>query len=79
MSAVGTVPSTAAGNPCPVLSRMEGVDVTSVSSATPLYHVVVRLTLWERLNALVGCDVPSEKSVKAAVTGLMLSRPRASR
>ena len=57
----------------------QGVDVTSVSSVTPLHCAVVRLTLWEWLNALVGCDVPSEKSVKAAVTGLMPSRPRASR
>ena len=47
--------------------------MTSVLSATPLYRAVVRLTLWEWLNALVGCDVPS---VKAAVTGLMPSRPR---
>ena len=34
---------------------------------------------WEWLNALVGRDVLSEKSVKAEVTGLMPSRPRASR
>ena len=52
--------------------------MTPVSSVTPLYRAVVRLTLWEWLNALVGCDVLSEKSVKAAVTGLMPSRLRAS-
>ena len=56
-----------------------GVDVTPVSSATPLYRAVVRLTSREWLDALVGCDVLSEKSVKAMVMGLMPSRPRASR
>ena len=71
--AVGTVPSTAACNPCLVLSGWHGIDVAPVSSATPLYRAVVRLTLQEWLDALVGCDVPLEKSVKAAVTGLMPS------
>ena len=65
--------------PAPSCPGWQGVDVISVSSATPLYRAIVRLTLWEWLNALVGRDVPSEKSVKAAVTGLMPSRPRASR
>ena len=65
--------------PAPSYPGWQGVDVTSVSSATPLYRAIVWLTLWEWLNALVGCDVPSEKSVKAAVMGLMPSRPRASR
>ena len=61
---------------CP---RRHGVDVTPISLATPLYRAVVRLTSWEWLDALVGCDVLSEKLVKAAVTGLLPSRPRASR
>ena len=56
-----------------------GIDVTHVSSATPLYRAIVRLTSREWLNALVGRDVLSEKSVKAEVTGLMPSGPRASR
>ena len=64
--------------PAPFCPRWQGVDVTSVSSVTPLHYAVVRLTLWEWLNTSVGCDVPSEKSVKAA-TGLMPSRPRARR
>ena len=53
--------------------------MTSVSSATPLYHAVVRLTSREWLNVLVGCDVLSEKSVKAVVTGMTPRRPQASR
>ena len=61
---------------CPGL---HGVDVTTVSSATPLYRAVMRLTSWEWLNVLVGCDVSSEKLVKAVVMGLMPRRPRASR
>ena len=65
--------------PAPSYPRWHGIDVTPVSSATPLYCAVVRLTSREWLDALVGYNVPSEKSVKAAVTGLMPSRPRASR
>ena len=61
---------------CP---RLHGVDVTPVSSATPLYCADVRLTSREWLDALVGRGVLSEKLIKAAVTGLMPSRPRASR
>ena len=64
--------------PAPSCPGWQGIDVTSVSSVTPLHCAVVRQTLWEWLNASVGCDVPSEKSVKAA-TGLMPSRPRARR
>ena len=65
--------------PAPSCPGLHGVDVTPVSSATPLYRAVVRLMSWEWLDTLVGCDVPSEKSIKAAVMGLMPSRPRASR
>ena len=53
--------------------------MTPVSLATPLYRAVVWLTLREWLNVLVGCDVSSGKSVKAAVMELMPSRPRVSR
>ena len=65
--------------PIPSCPGLHGVDVTPISSATPLYQAVVRLMLREWLDALVGCDVLSEESVKAAVTGSLLSRPRASR
>ena len=41
-----------------------------VSSAALLCRAVVRLISWERLNALVGRDVLSEKLVKAEATGL---------
>jgi hypothetical protein len=51
--------------------------VTPISSATPLYRAVIRLTSQEWLDALVGCDVLSEKLVKAEATGLLLSQPRA--
>ena len=68
---MGTVPSTVAGNPCPVLSP--------VLSATPLYCADVRLTLREWLDALIGHDVLSEKSVETEATRLLPSRPRASR
>ena len=64
--------------PAPSCPGWQGVDVTFVSSVTPLHCAVVRLMLWEWLNASIGCDVPSEKSVKA-VTGLMPSWPRAIR
>ena len=67
---MGTVPSTVAGNPCPVLSP--------VPSATSLYYVVVRLTLREWLDKLIGCDILSEKSVETEATRLLPSRPRAS-
>ena len=50
--------------------------MTPVPSATPLYCADARLTLRERLDALIGCDVLSEKSVEAAVTGSLPSRPR---
>ena len=65
--------------PAPSCPGRHGVDVTPVSSATPLCRTVVRLISREWLNALVRRDVLSEKSVKAVVTGLMPSRPRASR
>ena len=65
--------------PAPSCPGRHGVDVTHVSSATLLYRAGVRLMSREWLDALVGCDVLSEKSVKAEVTGLMPSRPRASR
>ena len=65
--------------PAPSCPGLHGVDVTPISSATPLYCADVRLTLREWLDALVGCDILSVKSVKAAVMGLMPSRPRASR
>ena len=68
---MGTVLSTVAGNPCSVLSP--------VPSVTLRYCADVRLTLREWLGALTGRDALSEKLVKAAVMGLMLSRPRASR
>ena len=68
---MGTVPSTVAGNPCPVLSP--------VPSATPLYYADMRLTLREWLDALIGRDVLSEKSVETEATRLLLSRTRASR
>ena len=53
--------------------RRHGVDVTHVSSATPPYRAIVRLTLREWLNAFVGRDVLSEKSIKAEATGLLPS------
>jgi hypothetical protein len=65
--------------PAPSCPRRHGVDVTPISSATPLYRAVVWLTSREWLDALVGCDVLSEKSVKAEATGLLPSRPRARR
>ena len=61
--------------PAPSYPGLRGVDVTPVSSATPLYCADVRLTSREWLDALVGCDILSEKSVKAAVMGLMPRRP----
>ena len=67
---MGTVPSTVAGNPCSVLSP--------IPSATPLYCADVRLTLREWLDALIGRDVLSEKSVETEATRLLPSRPRAS-
>ena len=59
--------------PTPSCPGWHGVDVTPVTSATLLYRAIVRLMSREWLDALVGCDVPLEKSVKAAVTGLMPS------
>ena len=44
--------------------------MTHVSSTTPLCRAVVRLISWERLNALVGRDILSEKLVEAEATGL---------
>ena len=61
--------------PAPSCLGLHGIDVIPVSSATPLYCTDVRLMLREWLDALVGCDILSEKSVKAAVMGLM-PRPR---
>ena len=68
---MGTVPSTVAGNPCLVLSP--------VPSATPLYYADVRLTLREWLDALIGRDILSKKSVETEATRLLPSQPRASR
>ena len=68
---MGAVLSTVAGNPCSVLSP--------VPSATPLYCADVRLTLREWLDALIGRDVLSEKSVETEATMLLPSRSRASR
>ena len=65
--------------PAPSCPGLHGVDVTPVSSATPLYYTDVRLTLWEWLDVLVGWDILSGKLVKVAVMGSMPSRPRASR
>ena len=67
---MGAVLSTVAGNPCSVLSP--------VPSATLLYCVDVRLTLWEWLDALIGLDVLSEKSIETKATRLLPSWPRAS-
>ena len=66
-----TVPSTVAGNPCPVLSP--------VPSTTLLYYADVRLTLREWLDVLIGHDILLEKSVETEATRLLPSRPRASR
>ena len=66
---MGAVLSTVVGNPCSVLSP--------IPSATLLYYVDVRLTLWEWLDALIGRDVLLEKSVETEATRLLLSRPRA--
>ena len=63
--------STVANNPCSVLSH--------ILSATLLYCADVRLMLREWLDALIGCDVLSEKSVETEATRLLPSRPRASR
>ena len=68
---MGAVLSTAAGNPCSVLSP--------VPSATLLCCADVRLTLREWLDALIGHDVSSEKPIEAAVMGSLPSRPRARR
>ena len=62
--------STVASNPCSVLSP--------VPSATLLDCIDVRLTLREWLDALIGRDVLSEKSVETEATRLLPSRPRAS-
>ena len=43
--------------PAPSCTGRHGIDVTHVSSATPLYRAVVRLMSWEWLDAMVGCDV----------------------
>ena len=67
---MGTVLSTVAGTPCPVLSP--------VLLATPLYCADVRLTLREWLDALIGRDVLSERSVETEATRLLPSRPRVS-
>ena len=53
--------------------------MTPIPSATLLYCADARLTLREWLDVLVGWDILSEKSVKAAMMGSMSSRPRASR
>ena len=68
---MGTVPSTVAGNPCPILSP--------VPSATLLYCANVRLTLREWLDVLIGHDILLEKSVETEATRLLPSRPRAGR
>jgi len=64
--------------PAPSCPGWQGAEATSVSSVTPLYCAVVRLTLREWLSASVGCDALSGRSVKAAA-GLMPSQPRARR
>ena len=61
--------------PAPSCPGRHGVDVTHISSATPLYRAVVRLMSREWLNVLVGRDILSEKSVKAEATGLLPSQP----
>ena len=66
---MGAVLSTVASNPCPVLSP--------VPSATPLYYADVWLTLREWLDALIGRDVLSEKSIETEATRLLPSQPRA--
>ena len=58
---------TVAGNPCPILSP--------VPSAIPLYCADVRLTLREWLDALIGCDVLSEKLVETEATRMLPTRP----
>ena len=62
---MGAVLSTAAGNPCSVLSP--------VPSATLLCCADMRLTLREWLDALIGHDVLSEKSVETEATRLLPS------
>ena len=59
------------GNPCPVPSP--------VPSATLLYCADVRLTLREWLDALIGCDVLTEKLIKTEAMRLLPSWPRLSR
>ena len=56
----------------PTLSCLErhGVDATPILLVTPLCRAVVRLISRERLNALVGRDILSEKLVEAEATGL---------
>ena len=61
--------------PTPSCPRWQGVDATSVLSVTPLHCVVVWLTSWEWLVALVRHDIP----VEVAVMGQLPSRPRARR
>ena len=68
---MGAVLNTVAGNPCSILSP--------IPSAALLHCVDVRLTLREWLDALIGRDVLSEKSVETDPTRLLPSRPRASR
>ena len=62
--------SIVSGNPRSVLSP--------VPSATLLYCADVRLTLREWLDALIGRDVLSERSVETEATRLLPSRPRVS-
>ena len=64
---MGAVLSTVAGKPCSVLSL--------VPSAALLHCVDVRLTLREWLDALIGRDVLSEKSVETEAMRLLSSRP----
>ena len=65
--------------PAPSCPERHGIDVTHVSSATPLCRAIVRLISREWLVALVGRDVLSGKSVEAEATGLSPSRPRSRR
>ena len=67
---MGAVLSTVAGNPCSVLSP--------IPSATLLCYADVRLTLQDWLDALIGRDVLSEKSIETEATRLLPSWPRAS-
>ena len=71
VSVMGIVSSTAAGNPCPVLSRTAWRRCDSYLVG----HSAVSSRRSADVAGVVGCDMLSEKSVKAAVMGLMPRRP----